>query len=72
MTEDRVGEQGIPPEEIVAVREKSGFFYSEKTGKLYYLESSRGELVAADILPEGITLSGVINELEKETQGAMK
>ena len=68
----RVGEQGTSPEEIVTVREKSGLFYAEKTGKIYYLEPSRGELVAADILPEGITFSGVIDELEKETQGAVK
>lgn len=68
----RVGEQGIPPEEIVKVRKGSGFFYAEKTGKLYYLGSSRGEFMVADILPEGITLSGMINELEKETQGAPK
>lgn len=68
----RVGEQGIPPEKILAVRKRSGLFYAEKTGKLYYLEPFRGELVAADILPEGITLSGVINELEKDTQEALK
>jgi hypothetical protein len=68
----RLGEYGIPPEGIVTVREGSGIFYAGKTGKLYYLESSRGELVAADILPEGVTFSGVINELEKENQGAAK
>ena len=64
-----LGERDAPPEKLVAVREKSRIFYAEKTGKLYYLEPSRGELVAADILPEGITFSGVISELEKETQG---
>ena len=68
----RIGERDIPAERLATVRGQSGFFYAEKTGKLYFLEPSRGELVAADILPEGITLSGVINELEKETQGAMK
>ncbi|MFH1208401.1 MAG: PEGA domain-containing protein [Candidatus Omnitrophota bacterium] len=68
----RLGEYGIPQEGIVTVREGSGIFYAEKTGKLYYLKSSRGELRAADILPEGVTFSGVINELEKETQGAAK
>ncbi|MDD5226993.1 MAG: hypothetical protein PHV97_07430, partial [Candidatus Omnitrophica bacterium] len=68
----RIGERNGPPEKLVRVREKSGFFYAEKTGKLYYLEPSRGGLVAADILPEGVTLSGVINELEKETHEAMK
>ena len=68
----RLGERESFPEKLVRVREGSGFFYAEKTGKLYYLEPSRGELVAADILPEGFTLSGVINELEKETQGARK
>ncbi|MFA5168717.1 MAG: PEGA domain-containing protein [Candidatus Omnitrophota bacterium] len=68
----RVGERDSPPEKLVAVLARSGFFYAGKTGKLYYLGSSRGELVSADILPEGITFSGVINELEKETQGAIK
>jgi hypothetical protein len=68
----RTGERDIAPERIVPVKEKSGFFYAEKTGKLYYLGSSRGELMSADILPEGITLSSVLNELEKETQEAVK
>ncbi len=68
----RIGERQGPLEKLVAVRAGSGFFYAEKTGKLYYLEPSRGEFVAADILPEGITLSDVINELEKETQGTLK
>jgi hypothetical protein len=66
----RIGEQYISLEKLVAVRAGSLFFYIEKTGKLYFLEPLRGEFVAADILPEGISLSGVINELEKETQGA--
>jgi hypothetical protein len=68
----RVGEPGFPPEEILVVRGRSGVFYAEKTGKLYYLGSSRGELMSADILPEGLTFSGVIDELEKGTQGVMK
>jgi hypothetical protein len=68
----RGGEYGMPPEEVVTVRERSGVFYAEKTGKLYYLEPSGGGLMAADILPEGISFSGVINEFEKETQGAMR
>ena len=68
----RMGERDIPLEKLVSVRARSEVFYAEKTGRLYYLEPSRGELVAADILPEGITFSGVINELEKETQGAIK
>lgn len=68
----RLGEREIPAEGLVAVRENSAIFYSEKTGKLYYLEPSRGELVAADILPEGITFSGMMSEIEKETQGVVK
>lgn len=68
----RLGEHGIPPEGIVTAREGSGIFYAGKTGKLYYLEPSRGELMVADILPESVTFSGVINELEKEAQGAAK
>jgi hypothetical protein len=68
----RGGEYGFSTEEIVAVRKGSGIFYAEKTGKLYYLEPSQGEFVAADILPEGITFSGMIDELEKGTQGAVK
>jgi hypothetical protein len=68
----RLGEHGISPEKLVTVRGRSDVFYAEKTGKLYYLEPSRGALSAADILPEGITLSGVLSELEKETQGTVK
>jgi len=68
----RLGAAAAPAEDLVRVRENSTVFYAEKTGKLYYLEPSRGELVAADILPEGITFSGVINEFEKETQGVLK
>ena len=68
----RLGEADAPAEDLVGVRENSTVFYAEKTGKLYYLEPSRGELVAADVLPEGITFSGVINEFEKETQGVLK
>jgi len=68
----RLGESEAFSEKLVDVRKNGAIFYAEKTGKLYYLEASRGEFVAADILPEGITLSGVMNELEKETQGALK
>lgn len=68
----RLGESGMRPEKLVTVREGSDFFYSEKTGKLYYLESLHGNLVAADILPEGITFSGVLSELEKETQEVVR
>lgn len=68
----RGGEYRTSPEEVVTVRDRSGIAYVEKTGKLYYLEPSRGELMAAEILPEGLSLSGVINEFEKETQGAMR
>ncbi|MFH0985963.1 MAG: PEGA domain-containing protein [Candidatus Omnitrophota bacterium] len=68
----RVGAYGMTPEEVATVRERSGVVYAEKTGKLYYLEPSKGGFVSADILPEGISFSGVINELEKETQGALK
>jgi PEGA domain len=68
----RVGAYGVPPEEIAAVREGSDIIYMEKTGKLYYLEPSQGSFVSAGILPEGISFSGVMSELEKETQGALK
>ena len=68
----RLGERDVPTEKLATVREKSTIFYAEKTGKLYYLEPARGELVAAELLPGGITFSGVMNELEKETQGAIK
>lgn len=64
----RIGEREVPPEKIVSVKDGSDFFYSEKTGKLYYLESLQGGLVSVDILPEGVTLAGVFNDLEKETR----
>ena len=66
----RIGERYSSLEKLVTVREGSEFFYAEKTGKLYYLEPSRGELVVADILPEGITFSGVMSEFEKDTRRA--
>jgi hypothetical protein len=68
----RVGAYGTPPEGIITVQKGSGIFYAEKTGKLYYLEPARGELAAADILPEGVTFSGVMNELGKGTQETAK
>lgn len=68
----RTGERGLLPEKLVTVWKGSGVFYAEKTGKLYFLEPARGEFVAADILPEGISLSGMISELEMETQGTTK
>jgi hypothetical protein len=68
----RLGEKETSVERLVQVRKNSAIFYAEKTGKLYSLEPLRGELVATDILPEGISLSDVMSELEKETHGAMK
>jgi len=68
----RIKERGGAAEKLFKAREDSVIFYSEKTGKLYYLEPSRGYLMAAAILPEGITFSRVISELEKETRGAVK
>lgn len=66
----RLGEREGLSERLLAVRENSTVFYAEKTGKLYYLEPSRGELAVAEILPEGITFSGVMSEFEKEKPGA--
>lgn len=68
----RVGDGGAFSEKIVTVQKESGVFYTEKTGKLYYLAPSNGRLMSADILPEGMTLSSVINELEKETYKAIR
>ncbi len=68
----RIGEYGMPAEKLVGVRKGSSVFYAEKTGKLYYLEPDYGHLVSAEILPEGITFSGVISEFEKEPQGATR
>lgn len=68
----RLGEREIPPEKLVTARKSSDVFYSEKTGKLYYLEPSAGRFMSADILPEGITFAGMMSELEKETQEAIK
>lgn len=53
------------------VLSQSGIFYSERTGLLYYLEPSRGYLMAVEILPpEARPLDYVISEIEKETAGA--
>ena len=68
----RIGEGEPLVEKLVKVRRKSGIFYAEKTGKLYYLEPLHGELAVADILPEGISFSGVISELEKDNLGEVK
>ena len=68
----RLGEGNASLEKLVSVKENSTVFYSEKTGKLYYLEPAHGFLMAAEILPAGMTISGVFNELEKETEGVMK
>jgi hypothetical protein len=68
----RIGESGVPPEKLLKVRKGTLVFYAEKTGKLYYLEPSGGYLSSMEILPEGITFSGVLSGFEKETQGEAK
>ncbi len=67
-----VGESGAAAEALVKVREKSAVFYSDKTGRLYYLEPGQGYLVAADILPEWPGLSGMFPEFEAPGQEAAK
>ncbi len=67
----RIGESGIPAEKLVRTLGNSSVFYSERTGRLYYLEASKGCLVSVDILPEGFSFAGVISEFEKETQEAV-
>ena len=66
-----VGEPGAPAEFLVHTQKNSSVFYSEKTGKLYYLEAPGGSLMAADILPEGFSFSSVIGEFEKEPPEAV-
>ncbi len=59
-----VGQEGATPNFLVKVLEKSGIFYSERTGRLYYLEPERGYLTAAEVLPEWPGFSAVFSELE--------
>ncbi len=68
----RLGEGGVPSEELGQVLKGSLVYYAEKSGNIFYLEPSRGQLCSMEILPEGISFSGVISEFEKETQGAAK
>jgi hypothetical protein len=67
----QIGGSGIPAERLVRTLGNSSVFYSERTGKLYYLEVSKGFFVSADILPEGFSFAGMISEFEKETQEAV-
>ncbi len=61
----RLGDDPARPEKIVSVRKDGGIFYASRSGKLYYLEPAGGGLAVVDILPEGLTFSGVIGELER-------
>jgi len=67
-----VKEEGSSAEKPIKICEGAAIFYSEKTGALYYLEPSQGHFMALQLLPEGIKLSRLITELEKETQEMMK
>jgi len=63
-----VGEGSSPLEKLLKVRTGSSVFYSDKTGRLYYLEPIRGHFLAADILPEWSGLSGMFTEFEVSGQ----
>ncbi len=67
-----VGGSGVPAEKMVTVREGSSVFYSDKTGRLYYLEPGRGHLLSVDILPEWAGFSGMFTELEGQGQEPAK
>lgn len=64
----RLGDDQARPEKIVSARADGGIFYTERTGKLYYLNPDQGELVMTDIIPEEVTFSGVIGEMEPSPQ----
>lgn len=63
------GEVDAPVERLVEVWNQSTVFYSESTGKLYYLEPSQGHFFAAEILPEWPGLPGVFSEFEVSGKG---
>ena len=67
-----VGESGALMEKLVKVHVGSSVFYSEKTGRLYYLDPAQGHLLAADILPEWPGLSGMFTEFEGQSQEVVK
>lgn len=54
------------PRKIVRILRKSVPFYSEKTGKLYYLEPTQGNLVSLELIPRGKLLGGVFEEIEPQ------
>lgn len=61
-----VGIQPPVPQEIVSVREKSVPFYSDRTGKLYYLEPQKGYFTTLQIIPEERLLERMFGEIEQQ------
>ena len=67
-----VGEGKLTAQKLVKLSAKSSVFYSDETGRLYYLEPSAGYFSAVDILPEGMNFSSMLTGLENGNQEAMK
>ncbi|HOW58397.1 MAG TPA: PEGA domain-containing protein [Candidatus Omnitrophota bacterium] len=59
-------------QKIVKLFRNSSMFYSDDTGRLFYLEPNTGYLTSTEILPEGFSFSGVLSEFEKETKEVLK
>ncbi len=62
------------PLELAEVRKDSDFFYSEKSGEIYFLDMTRGNLMAMPVLPETKVqeISRMITDLEKTQRGPVK
>lgn len=65
-------EEGRNPQLLTRSFKDNPVFYSDETGRLYYLETSKGYFAALNVLPEGLSFSNMFTEIEKETHEALK
>ncbi|OQA55271.1 MAG: hypothetical protein BWY42_01512 [Candidatus Omnitrophica bacterium ADurb.Bin277] len=68
--EDRIclmptGDPSALPFEIAGILKDSGVFYSERTGKVYFLDRETGYFSSVEILPEETILAKMFPEIEK-------